>query len=389
MATVAAKVRPPASSVPLTDLRPQHRSAVTGAPTRSGVPTSGRARTHDPASLGPDQRVRPTHEDPFVASLSAVVGGPLGEHAVAGRARHFTPLRVVMLLAIATLALAWFAKAPCLQQYPGENGLELDWRDGRQYVAMCYSDTVPLYTAERLDVGGDPLRDVVGRPSRRRLRAGALHGVPGAHRVLPVGQRPPRRRLARRRRGRPAARRAGGGRLLRPLRVLARPRLAGDGLGGGAPATRASLGRRPRRRVTARRGPRVHQLRHPGRRGGDARDARVGTAPPGARGRDPRRRRGGEALSALPAVSAAAALPARGTHAGLGAGDRGRGPGGRAGQPPGGPRGAGGLVGVLPAQRPAGRRPRLALQRRLRAHGLERLRRRSSPPGRTPPCSTR
>ena len=84
--------------------------AVTGAPTRSGVPTSGRARAHDPASLGPDQRVRPTHEDPFVASVSAVVGGPLGEHAVAGRARFLTPLRVVLLLAVVALALGWFAQ---------------------------------------------------------------------------------------------------------------------------------------------------------------------------------------------------------------------------------------------------------------------------------------
>ncbi|MHC1558229.1 glycosyltransferase family 87 protein [Actinomycetospora sp. C-140] len=129
---------------------------MSGAPTRTGAPTSGRARTHDPDSLGPDQRVRPTQEDPFVGSLSAVVGGPLGEHAVAGRARFLTPLRVVLLLGVITLALAWFAKAPCLQQYPSDKGLELDWRDGRQYVAMCYSDTVPLYTAERLDVGGVP-----------------------------------------------------------------------------------------------------------------------------------------------------------------------------------------------------------------------------------------
>jgi uncharacterized membrane protein len=125
--------------------------------TRAGVATSGRARAHDPDSLGPDQRVRPTQDDPFVASASAVIGGPLGEHAVAGRARFLTPLRAVLLLAVVVLALGWFAKAPCLQQYAdGDGHLQLDWRDGRQYVAMCYSDTVPLYTAERLDVGGVP-----------------------------------------------------------------------------------------------------------------------------------------------------------------------------------------------------------------------------------------
>jgi uncharacterized membrane protein len=130
---------------------------VTEGSTRAGVATSGRARSHDPASLGPDQRVRPTQDDPFVASVSAVIGGPLGEHAVAGRARFLTPLRAVLLLAVVVLALGWFAKAPCLQQYSdGDGHLQLDWRDGRQYVAMCYSDTVPLYTAERLDVGGVP-----------------------------------------------------------------------------------------------------------------------------------------------------------------------------------------------------------------------------------------
>lgn len=127
---------------------------MTDGSVRAGAPTTGRARAHDSASLGPDQRVRPTQDDPVVASLSAVIGGPLGEHAVAGRARFLTPLRAVLLIAIVVLALGWFAKAPCLQQYTNAGGgLELDWRDGRQYVAMCYSDTVPLYTAERLDVG--------------------------------------------------------------------------------------------------------------------------------------------------------------------------------------------------------------------------------------------
>ncbi|OLT17658.1 hypothetical protein BJF78_12795 [Pseudonocardia sp. CNS-139] len=38
-------------------------------------------------------------------------------------------------------------------------GLALDWRDHRQYVAMCYSDTVPLYGIEQLDDGSVPYRD--------------------------------------------------------------------------------------------------------------------------------------------------------------------------------------------------------------------------------------
>jgi uncharacterized membrane protein len=83
------------------------------------------------------------------------VGGPLGRHAVLGRHWFWTPLRVVLLFATITLALGWLAKAPCAQTYRDSTGsLQVDWRDGRQYRAMCYSDTIPLYTAERLNQPG-------------------------------------------------------------------------------------------------------------------------------------------------------------------------------------------------------------------------------------------
>jgi uncharacterized membrane protein len=95
-----------------------------------------------------------------VAHTSRLVGGPLGTHALVGRSRFWTPLRVVLLLAVALLALGWFGKAPCLQQYVTDDGATvLDWRNNRQYVAMCYSDTVPLYGIERLDSGAVPYRD--------------------------------------------------------------------------------------------------------------------------------------------------------------------------------------------------------------------------------------
>ena len=91
-------------------------------------------------------RVIPSWTEPIVAAASRVVGGPLGRHAMVGRAAFWTPLRVVLLLAVVTLALGWFAKSPCLQQYRTPDGqLALDWQNNRQYVAMCYSDTVPLY----------------------------------------------------------------------------------------------------------------------------------------------------------------------------------------------------------------------------------------------------
>ena len=109
----------------------------------------------DRRSLTPWQRVVPSWSDPVPARASRIVGGPLGRHAVLARHWFWTPLRVVLLFATLTLALGWLAKAPCLQTYRDSSGaVQVDWRDGIQYRAMCYSDTVPLYTAERLDHSG-------------------------------------------------------------------------------------------------------------------------------------------------------------------------------------------------------------------------------------------
>ncbi|MGB8961376.1 MAG: glycosyltransferase 87 family protein [Pseudonocardiaceae bacterium] len=100
-------------------------------------------------------RVIPSWTDPVAAQASRIVGGPLGRHAVLGRHWFWTPLRVVLLFATLTLALGWLVKVPCLQTYRDSAGaLQVDWRDGRQYKAMCYSDTIPLYTAERLNQPG-------------------------------------------------------------------------------------------------------------------------------------------------------------------------------------------------------------------------------------------
>ena len=94
-----------------------------------------------------------------MASTSRIVGGPLGRHALIGRSRFWTPLRVMLAFAALTLALGWLGKAPCLQQYEGDGGPQLDWRNSRQYVAMCYTDSVPLYGIHNLDEGALPYRD--------------------------------------------------------------------------------------------------------------------------------------------------------------------------------------------------------------------------------------
>ncbi|WP_106179155.1 glycosyltransferase family 87 protein [Prauserella shujinwangii] len=110
------------------------------------------SETPDTHALDVSQRVVPSWTEPVVAAASKPAGGPLGEHAAVGRHWFWTPLRVCLLLAVLTLTLGWFGKAACIQQYVNDQGqAELDWRSGRPYVAMCYSDIVPLYGAERLD----------------------------------------------------------------------------------------------------------------------------------------------------------------------------------------------------------------------------------------------
>lgn len=106
-----------------------------------------------------DDRDKPSRTDSMTAQLSTAVGGPVGDHALIGRARYWTPLRVLLAFAVIFLALGWATKAGCIQQTSdGAGGLTLDWSDGRQYVAMCYSDTVPLYGAERLNEGAFPYK---------------------------------------------------------------------------------------------------------------------------------------------------------------------------------------------------------------------------------------
>lgn len=130
---------------------------------RSSDRRRGGLRPHAPVAdedfLSPAQRVVPTWTEPLARQASRPFGGPLGTHAAVGRQRFLTPLRAMLLFAVVFLAFGWFFKAACIQQVPTEEGLALDWRGDRQYVAMCYSDVVPLYDAERLSSGAFPYRD--------------------------------------------------------------------------------------------------------------------------------------------------------------------------------------------------------------------------------------
>ncbi|MEV7042186.1 glycosyltransferase 87 family protein [Amycolatopsis sp. NPDC051061] len=108
-----------------------------------------------PVTLSRTDRVVPSWDEPLAAAVTRPIGGPLGEHAAVGRHWFWSPQRVGLLLATLALMLCWFGKGSCIQQYQDSSGAnQLDWRAGRPFVAMCYSDIVPLYSSERLDRPG-------------------------------------------------------------------------------------------------------------------------------------------------------------------------------------------------------------------------------------------
>lgn len=91
----------------------------------------------------------PSRDDPTVARASTVLGGPLGRYARPGIG-WWSPLRVLLAIATFTLVLGYGEKLPCA------NG---QWVASKQYTHACYSDVIPLWTAEGLSSGAVPYRD--------------------------------------------------------------------------------------------------------------------------------------------------------------------------------------------------------------------------------------
>jgi uncharacterized membrane protein len=91
----------------------------------------------------------PSWVDETVARATLLIGGPWGRHARPGRPGR-SALQVILALTCFTLVLAYAEKSPCA------NG---DWVGSKQYTHACYSDVIPLWGAERLDVGNVPYRD--------------------------------------------------------------------------------------------------------------------------------------------------------------------------------------------------------------------------------------
>jgi uncharacterized membrane protein len=122
-----------------------------------------------------DGRDLPSRTDALGAALSGAVGGPVGRHALIGRTRVMTPVRVMFIIALVFLALGWSTKAPCLQTI-GSGAPDqrvANWDQQRAYYSLCYSDTVPLYGAELLSQGKFPYKsswlelDSQGKPRQQ------------------------------------------------------------------------------------------------------------------------------------------------------------------------------------------------------------------------------
>ena len=97
--------------------------------------------------------VRPSRVDPFVTAASESIGGPVGEHARPHR--WWSPVRVVLAVALLAFVLGMAQKTPCVQ----DNWSGADLR----YRAMCYSDVPYLYAGRGFAAGHAPYTDTGGR----------------------------------------------------------------------------------------------------------------------------------------------------------------------------------------------------------------------------------
>jgi uncharacterized membrane protein len=96
-----------------------------------------------------DTVVAPTHDDPFIAGGSTVLGGPLGRHA-AVRRWLFSIMVIVTMGTAVTATFGWVQKATCMTH---------GYTNEYQYTRLCYSDIYALYWAEELNADKIPYRD--------------------------------------------------------------------------------------------------------------------------------------------------------------------------------------------------------------------------------------
>lgn len=101
-----------------------------------------------PAPSSPPTPDAPSWNDPTIARASEVIGGPIGRYAHASR--RWSAVAVLLVVTAGTLMLAFVQKSPCANA---------QWAHNDQYTRVCYSDVIPLWSTEQLDVGAVPYRD--------------------------------------------------------------------------------------------------------------------------------------------------------------------------------------------------------------------------------------
>ena len=152
---------------------------------RAGAPADPAARVVRPAA-----RVQPARTEPVARGVIERLGGPVGRRALIGRQRWWTPLRVLLTLALTFLALGYLSKANCLF---GTAETGVNWSGNRPYMSACYNDILPLYSGRGLDDPGDPYAYSWSEDGRLRymeypVLAGWFQAILGAvaHYTFPV-----------------------------------------------------------------------------------------------------------------------------------------------------------------------------------------------------------
>lgn len=104
----------------------------------------------------PRYRISPGRTEPIARSFTEFLGGPLGRFSQVGTQRWWTPLRLLVTVALSFLSLAYMTKANCLHGNEVAGTAQLDWSGNKQYVSACYTDIIPLYSGRGLDQPGFP-----------------------------------------------------------------------------------------------------------------------------------------------------------------------------------------------------------------------------------------
>lgn len=135
-----------------------------------------------PRPAARDDEVAPTRSDPGARAGSEVLGGPAGDHGVAG-SRFWTPLRIILVVGSAVYWLGLLRTYPCMG-----NG----WVDPDRYEAMCYSDVPVLYSLRGIADGLVPYLDVPtdGQALEYPVGIGAVMWLIGRVTVLLTGGTP-------------------------------------------------------------------------------------------------------------------------------------------------------------------------------------------------------